>query len=1319
MLIFFLVKYIYTNRMSISYIFVIFINISLKQLENLGNLLSWTYNANTVGNFTTQMQELSVAQQIAILNSKNLDAAQRQALASALGLTIAEDGQTISTASLSASEGAATLATGGLGTAFKGLGASIAASTMEMYTFLTTTPIGWAILAATAVAGVAIAYSAFTVSLEEQKEKLKEAKEDYTEVTKELSQMVSQIQDVEKNIKELEAIPNLTWVQQEELDRLREVTKELELQKDLKQKEQINASQNLYNENLKTYEKEFTNSAGTTSIDDLTTGLSKGQYALGQLNPKHSIVDLIASLQYLEEKKEALTDPDEIDEFEETIKDYTNLLEENGASYLSSLSAYKQNILEISGIRALTENEQAFYDSLETMQKAIYEFYSPATWNNLELDSIFKTEGIEKSREEIYEMFKAGTLTEEALKNCPVLMQKIKDADFLGTSASNTQAFCDEINAAAEQIDDFVYAAKSGAKSYEELLKSAEAGSDAFSAVKKAVSSVNDAFSEQAENGSVSVDTMLSLVSEGYATALSFDTVTGACTLNRDAMMELVQTKIQNQIEDLKILNTNIKAKLLEDGISASTSAQGFYDLIEAKEAYASNDVITSMKNYNDATARIKALENGLKNINKIGSGSYSTSAKASSSAAKKAESDWKKFLDEELNLARAEFDAGLTDFNTYLSKRKDILDKYLAETKISYDDYWDYIKKGYEEQKKYYDNVLSAVTNRLDQEIDSNQAIIDGIEKENDVLEEQKDHYDNIISAVLDTIGAKNEEIQSSIDVLEKENDEISKQVDEYDSVISAVQKVYEAKQEELGAEQDAIQERIDALREENDEQKRATELQKARYELERSMNQRSRMVYNGDQFVYMADSQTVRDNREKLENLELENTIASMEKEKEALQQLIDELDRYKNMWAEIADSYQKAKDADIAGNILGENYEEEILQNRIEDIEAFRDRYMEAQANIDDNNGMITSYEEKLAYYDSLKEKWSQLSTLHEENINKQLANELFGSGWESLILEDRLSGFDEFKNSYLDIQNRLDDNTGLIESYNEKISYYQKLKNEWGAVADVYEDSVRAQHAAMMWGQNWEADILSGRITNLNQFKNDYAEIQKTLAQIDIDRYNTQVKAAKNAEKQTYTSDASINSGADITGNYSGVISGGKDDSFEDIIHYRIVDSKTGKMYIDGIESRQTADQWIGKQEESGRYTGSIIGRMKVEKYARGGVVRDTASDLDDWIAQVCREDRIVAVSANERVLTEDQNRGFEKLVAMIPSLMADRYLPGRTPGFDIRELNQIQNTRPVSFSTGDIILNNVQNVDGLAKAIELSFPHAMMRRMQQR
>ena len=107
---------------------------------------------------------------------------------------------------------------------------------------------------------------------------------------------------------------------------------------------------------------------------------------------------LSSALQYINEEKAKLTDESEIAEYENLINDLTELVKSEGQEYLSSLSEYKQNIFEIASIRDLTEDEQEFYDYLSSMQKAIYEYYSPATWNSLEFDSVFNTEGIEENK---------------------------------------------------------------------------------------------------------------------------------------------------------------------------------------------------------------------------------------------------------------------------------------------------------------------------------------------------------------------------------------------------------------------------------------------------------------------------------------------------------------------------------------------------------------------------------------------------------------------------------------------------------------------------------------------------------------------------------------------------------------------------------------------------------------------------------------------------------------------------------------------------------------------------------------------------------
>lgn len=368
-----------------------------------------------------------------------------------LETTTAELAQATATNALAASEAGATASTLGLGAAFKGLGASIKA-------FALSNPILTAIAAiGVAIYGAVKAYDALTVSLEEQKEKLQETKEAYEDIKSELQELEDELQNTKDKVEELANTPNLSWVEQEELDRLREVTKELELQKQLKQDAQLESAEDLFNENKKTFNKEFKSSYGNTSVEEFKEQLSLGYIGIGQLDYKN-ITDLVSALQYLNEEKAKLTDESEIAEYEEWIDGLTDSVKSNGQEYLSSLTEYKQNILEIASIRDLTKDEQDFYDYLLSMQKMIYEFYSPAIWNGLEFDSIFNTEGIEKTKDELIAMYRSGELSSaKMLEQFPKLNEAIKESEIIAGEGSDVfKEFFNEIAALAEEQGDLV-----------------------------------------------------------------------------------------------------------------------------------------------------------------------------------------------------------------------------------------------------------------------------------------------------------------------------------------------------------------------------------------------------------------------------------------------------------------------------------------------------------------------------------------------------------------------------------------------------------------------------------------------------------------------------------------------------------------------------------------------------------------------------------------------------------------------------------------------------------------------------------------------
>ena len=432
---------------------------------------------------------------------------------------------------------------------------------------------------------------------------------------------------------------------------------------------------------------------------------------------------------------------------------------------------------------------------------------------------------------------------------------------------------------------------------YSTLADTADQTATAADSLHSAISTLNNAFAEQAEHGSISTDTMLKLAEAGYATALSFDEETGACTINTHAMQELAKAKIQNQIADLQSLKTDIASKLQNEGIIASASAQGFIDLAKAKTVAAAANGLTAeqsgaIDDFNNAEAEILALQNMLQNFDQVEAGRYSSSF---SSSASKSETDYKSLLDRETSLLEKQLDANLITFSDYLDKRKSLLDDYYTAGKITAEEYYDGLSSLYESQLSTYDKVVGAVTNRIDKEINS-------LEKQKEVIEE--------------SYRFKMDTVQAEIDALNKEN---------------------EARKEQIALEQAQY------------------EAERARNQ--RSVKQfvNGQFVYTADMDEVKAAEENLAEQEQQIEISRLEDQIASLEQEMEnataSLDNQISALEAYKEQWSEISSVYEEQQNALIAAEILGADWEAQVLSGRLATLQAFTNQYIalqQAQAN-----------------------------------------------------------------------------------------------------------------------------------------------------------------------------------------------------------------------------------------------------------------------------------------------------------------------------------------------------------------------------------
>lgn len=238
-------------------------------------------------------------------------------------------------------------------------------------------------------------------------------------------------------------------------------------------------------------------------------------------------------------------------------------------------------------------------------------------------------------------------------------------------------------------------------------------------------------------------------------------------------------------------------------------------------------------------------------------------------------------------------------------------------------------------------------------------------------------------------------------------------------------------------------MQDQIDALNDKNDALDLQYRKEQALYALQKAQQQRTRKLYvEGKGYIYDTDNEAIRDAQKDLDDITNEELINSLQKEQDKIQESIDILEKYKEKWNEIPDAWDKAVSEQLAIELWGQEYEKLILMNRTSDIENFKTKYLKIQSQINDNEQLIKSYEEKVEYYTKLKEQWQSLTDEYSNSVDDMYAKMLLGQSWESDVLNGRLSTLNDFRNQYNDIQKSISDMAW--QSANAQISALNAVK-----------------------------------------------------------------------------------------------------------------------------------------------------------------------------------------------------------------------------------------------------------------------------------
>ena len=534
------------------------------------------------------------------------------------------------------------LAEGNLGMAIR----MVTGDLIEQAAAWAATPVGMITILIAAVYGITKAYDLFTVSLDEHRQKLDDLKSKYDEFESKLQSIQSELETATQRIVELEAKDNLTFVEREELDKLKETNAELKRQQDLLEQSKKLAQNDVNKEFVATMKKDVDDSSEyqyfsaeqtahkTLSLGSFFRNFAAGGLAAGYKEDERSYIE--QQFQQYESLKDQYAnattqkDKDRIDKQIKEIETYLNdksqqwLTDSDGIGYITN----PQNDDE----RKVNEYLDYINDFRDRV--AIETGGTDAKYNAF--TRILNKDEFSDIKSQLESLGDVGELTSEKIKDLiPVGSELYNKLVSLGVIAEDDSSWYGNL---ANTFNKVTEAADTNSIALKEL-------NDSLDKIQSAYQVASTAIEEYNENGYISVDTFQSLMElePEYLNLLMDEN--GTLALTSENLYKLTEARINDlaakQASTLVDSVTKLGSEAEQlDYLTQSTkeATESTWGLVYAKIAEAqaagtiSDDVAGRLK------SRVDAYQTWAKNtIDGINKGSLGKSSNSSKSEKDKA----------------------------------------------------------------------------------------------------------------------------------------------------------------------------------------------------------------------------------------------------------------------------------------------------------------------------------------------------------------------------------------------------------------------------------------------------------------------------------------------------------------------------------------------------------------------------------------------------------------------------------------------------------------------------------------------------------
>lgn len=401
------------------------------------------------------------------------------------------------------------------------------------------------------------AFDALIVTANEANEAMNSAFSDYDDAKANLEGINSEIESTNARIDELESKGSLTFVEQEELEKLKSATRELQIQQDLAEKQEGKAAKKAGDSVVDAFEKNYgKQDVSEKTIENYQKEIQDYVDENGFIHPDfYSSDDInyqIASLRELKKERDELLKQDvdsmdefELEDFQQKVEGYSNQIDSLTAGLeddADALMDYKSKLESIPDGFSTDEQREKLKE-ISDLFNTVYKETSPEKWAEYTADEILSRPMFDGVKDQLEDLAGSSDLTVDRLKSdYSDLANALTDAgisleDFVSNINASVNPALNNSSDAVEQLQSTFSAFNSQAVGWINSMDSINA------ALANSVSGKGLSYSIDEESGEIIGDVRNLMAAyqdlEGYDAATLFERTANGVKVNRDALRAL------------------------------------------------------------------------------------------------------------------------------------------------------------------------------------------------------------------------------------------------------------------------------------------------------------------------------------------------------------------------------------------------------------------------------------------------------------------------------------------------------------------------------------------------------------------------------------------------------------------------------------------------------------------------------------------------------------------------------------------------------------------------------------------------------------